>query len=412
LILASTALTSPSITFALDSSLQLGQYAHTSWTLRDGYSLGGVLAMTQTPDGYLWLASEFGLFRFDGLHFTPWEAPAGQELPDKPYSLLVTRDGTLWIGTFAGLVSWKDNELTHYPEVGKVFVTSLLEDRDGTVWAGTYAKPAGLCEIRAGQARCHLQDGKFGEYVWSLAQDGAGVLWAAAETGIWRWKPGLAKHYEMPRVRLADLGTSADGKLLISIWGAGLMQLVGNKIEPYVIRSAVNPAEVIPDTHVKANKLLRDRDGGVWIGTDGRGLIHVRNGEADAMTKADGLSGNLAASLFEDREGNVWFASAAGLDRFRDPPVATISLQQGLSSDSTKSVLASRDGSIWLATADGLNRWKASRPIIFRKRNGLPDDAMQSLFEDSDGPHLDEHDPRTGLLRRRPVCRRRWYAWQ
>src|SRR5688572_31782435 len=88
LVLALALLASPAPTLALDPSLQISQYAHTSWTLRDGYSLGIVFAMSQTSDGYLWLASEFGLFRFDGLQFTRWEPPAGQGLPNKPYSLL------------------------------------------------------------------------------------------------------------------------------------------------------------------------------------------------------------------------------------------------------------------------------------------------------------------------------------
>ncbi|MGC1453515.1 MAG: two-component regulator propeller domain-containing protein, partial [Candidatus Sulfotelmatobacter sp.] len=78
----------------------------------------------------------FGLFRFDGIHAIPFQPPGGQHLPAKPYSLLVTRDGTLWIGTFAGLVSWNGAKLTPYPEIGEHFVTSLLEDREGTVWAG------------------------------------------------------------------------------------------------------------------------------------------------------------------------------------------------------------------------------------------------------------------------------------
>ena len=68
----------------------------------------------------------------------PWQPPAGQQLPNKPYALLVTRDGTLWIGTFEGLVSWSGGKLTYYPEIGKAFVTSLLEDHEGTVWVGTY----------------------------------------------------------------------------------------------------------------------------------------------------------------------------------------------------------------------------------------------------------------------------------
>ena len=124
---------------ALDPSLEVSQYAHTAWTVRDGFSLGAIFAMAQTPDGYLWLGAEFGLFRFDGIHSVPWQPPAGQQLPERPYSLLVTRDGTLWIGTFAGLATWSGGTLTRYPELDGLFVTSLLEDREGTVWAGIWA---------------------------------------------------------------------------------------------------------------------------------------------------------------------------------------------------------------------------------------------------------------------------------
>src|ERR1700758_3295817 len=82
--------------FALNPSLDISQYSHTAWTARDGFSVGTIFAMAQTPDGYLWLGSEFGLFRFDGVHDVPWQPPAGQHLPDAPYSLVVTCDGTLW----------------------------------------------------------------------------------------------------------------------------------------------------------------------------------------------------------------------------------------------------------------------------------------------------------------------------
>ena len=102
LMLAWTLLAPPSSALALSPSLEVSQYAHYAWTVRDGFSLGNVYAMAQTPDGYLWLGTEFGLFRFDGVRFLPWQPPAGQQLPDKNInSLLVTRDGSLWIGTFA-----------------------------------------------------------------------------------------------------------------------------------------------------------------------------------------------------------------------------------------------------------------------------------------------------------------------
>src|SRR5271165_1970553 len=375
---------------ALDPSLEIGQYAHTAWTVRDGFSLGAIYAMAQTPDGYLWLGGENGLFRFDGVHAVLWQPPAGQPLPDKPYSLLVTRDGTLWIGTYAGLVTWRDGKLTRYPEVGEHFVTSLLEDHEGTVWAGILGGSPGtptgrLCAIRSGHAQCYGEDGAFGSFVWSLGEDRSGALWAGAESGLWRWKPGPPKLYAMPGMRIGDLTTADDGRLLVGVTGAGLKQIAGDKVESYPIPDATHPNRLLPDQDVDSNKLLRDRDGGLWIGTRERGLIHIHNGRTDILTKSGGLSGNIGCGLFEDREGTVWFASAQGLDRFRELPVTTISAEQGLSSDRPESVIAGTDGSVWVATRAGLTEWKNSRTAVFRKANGLPDDATQSLFQDDRG---------------------------
>ncbi|MGA7410674.1 MAG: two-component regulator propeller domain-containing protein, partial [Bryobacteraceae bacterium] len=358
--------------------------------VRDGFSLGTVFAMAQTPDGYLWLGSEFGLFRFDGVHFVSWQPPAGQHLPQSPYSLIVTRGGTLWIGTFAGLVSWNGVKLTRYPQLDGLFVTSLLEDRQGTVWAGTLGGSPGtptgrLCAIRSGSAHCYLEDGAFGSFVWSLGEDSSGTLWAGAESGLWRWKPGSPRRYATPGMRTGDMTTADDGRLLIGVSGAGLKQVVGDKLESYPIRGASNPNALLTDRDVDSNKLLRDHDGGLWIGTHQRGLIHVHQGRADVLTKSDGLSGDITCSLFEDREGNVWVATSGGLDRFRELPVTTVSTKQGLSSDAVKSVIAATDGSIWVATHDGLTRWNKGKTTIFRKASGLPDDAMQSLFQDYRG---------------------------
>src|SRR5262249_27964714 len=99
--------------FALDPKLDVSQYAHTAWKVRAGFTKGRITAIAQTPDGYLWLGTEFGLLRFDGVRTVPWEVPAGQQLPSSfIVSLLATSDGTLWIGTFKGLASWKDGKLT------------------------------------------------------------------------------------------------------------------------------------------------------------------------------------------------------------------------------------------------------------------------------------------------------------
>src|SRR5437660_296520 len=93
--------------WALEPSLRVNQYAHTAWGLRSGFR-GYPRSLTQTADGYLWLGTEFGLFRFDGLRFVLWQPPEGAHLPsDSVIRLIAARDGSLWIGTTHGLARWK-----------------------------------------------------------------------------------------------------------------------------------------------------------------------------------------------------------------------------------------------------------------------------------------------------------------
>ena len=122
----------------------------------------------------------------------------------------------------------------------------------------------------------------------------------------------------MPPAGASDLNATDDGQLLIATNG-GLMRLTNGKVEPYPIREA--PKSYIP------YRLLRDRDGGLWIGTIGGGLLHVHQGRTDAFSRSDGLSGDNILSLFEDRERNIWVATYGGLDRFRELPVFTISVE-------------------------------------------------------------------------------------
>jgi signal transduction histidine kinase/ligand-binding sensor domain-containing protein len=372
---------------ASDPPLAISQYAHTSWTVRDGFSVNGVYAMAQTPDGYLWLGSGSGLFHYDGMRFVQWQPPAGEQQPIAGvYSLLCARDGTLWIGTFEGLASWRDGRLTWFHEFDKMFVTSMLEDREGIVWVGALTRDGGrLCTVRGGRGTCSGDDGRFGGFVWSLHEDQAGTLWVGADSGVWKWSPGSPRRYPTPGMRVGDLSASDEGKLLIGIRGKRLRHFVGENIDAYPIRRAITPTEILQDGEVDSNKLLRDRNGGLWIGTERRGLVHVQRGRADTFSKSDGLSGDIICSLFEDREGNIWVSTSTGLDRFREVPIRNYSKKEGLPSDALRSVVAARDGSLWLAAPDGLTRWKDGQTTIFRRPSGLPDDSTQSLFEDSRG---------------------------
>jgi Two component regulator propeller len=124
-LLALAALLGPPAALALEPSLDINQYAHTAWTIRDNFLKGAVRAIVQTSDGYLWLATEFGLVRFDGVRFVAWFPPQGHLPSDNIQSLLASRDGTLWIGTLEGLASWKDGKLNRYAEIYKIAAETL-----------------------------------------------------------------------------------------------------------------------------------------------------------------------------------------------------------------------------------------------------------------------------------------------
>jgi ligand-binding sensor domain-containing protein len=371
--------------FALNPASDVSQYAHTSWKIRDGFTKGQIRAIAQTPDGYLWLGTEFGLLRFDGVRAVPWQPPPGQRLPsDFVFSLLAARDGTLWIGTSKGLVSWKDGKLTQYPELASQYIFRLIEDHEGTVWVGGAGIPIGkLCSVQNGNVKCYGEDGSLGRGVLGLFEDGKGNLWAGVDNGLWRWKPGPPKFYPFSGESDSIQGFAEDdeGATLFDVRN-GIRRIVDGKIEDYPLPGNVS--------EIKTHRMLRDREGGLWLGTFSRGLVHVHQGRTDVFSSSDGLSGNDVGTMFEDREGNIWVATSVGLDRFRDFAVAAFSMNQGLSSEIVGSVLADRDGSVWLSTYGGLNRWSNGQITIASTGSGKPDGKLDglnpnSLFQDAGG---------------------------
>jgi PAS domain S-box-containing protein len=388
---------------ALDPSLDVSQYAHTAWQFREGFTQGTIKSIAQTPDGYIWLGTVFGLFRFDGVRAEHWQPPLnGEQLPSNyVVHLYVARDGTLWIGTIQGLVSWKDGKLTRYPELVDLAISSILEDRKGTVWVGTYsmAPPGKLCAIDGANVHCYGSDGALGNGVSGLYEDSHDALWLVGRYGVWRWRPDPPQFYHMPfgTSSVEHLAEADDGALLIPLLGR-LARLRGGKLEtqyPY-------PA---PARNANAPRLLRDRDGGIWIGTEEAGVVHLHQGHADVFSKADGLSGDHVMSLFEDREGNVWVATVDGLDRFRNYTVATYAQHEGLgTTPGWGSVAVGKDGSIWMGTKDGLKMWNHGEVTIYSRaddqksqsrivwlpvRNvgdrGLGDHVFVSVFADNAG---------------------------
>jgi signal transduction histidine kinase/ligand-binding sensor domain-containing protein len=385
LVLAGMLLALHPYAFASAPSLDVDQYAHTAWTVRAGFFKSGVYPIAQTPDGYIWLGTQFGLLRFDGVRTRPW--PSGDEhLPSNQIlSLLAARDGSLWIGTLNGLASWKDGRLKQYPELAGHYIFALLEDHEGTVWASGVSSIPGegrLCAIRHAAVQCYGEDGSLGRGAFNLYEDSKGNLWAGVKNGLWRWRPDPPKFYPLPGEPdgIQALAEDAEGNLLFG-WKGAIYRFIDGKAELYPLPGATQ--------HFEAWRIVRDRDGGLWIGTIHSGLMHVHQGKTDTFTQSEGLSGDTVNALHEDHEGNIWVATINGLDRFRNFAVSSINKTQGLSNALVVAVLADKDGDIWFSTRGGLNRWTNGQittyPMAGNKRGGKLNGSPNSLFQDNSG---------------------------
>jgi signal transduction histidine kinase/ligand-binding sensor domain-containing protein len=373
---------------ALNPSTQLTQFGHTAWRVRDGLIPGPPTSLTQAADGFLWIGTEAGLVRFDGVRFVPWSPPEGMRLPDdRIVALLSAKDGSVWIGTGNGLAQWKDGKLIVHARVGRF--GALLEDRDGVVWAGhtrALSELPPLCRSAADGFRCFgSSDSLPLHFVSALHQDGNGDLWIGGDSGVCRWRSGKPDCHAIPG--MADSGNKfgvfaiaddAGGGLWAGTGMLGIWRLAADRWTRY--SDASSPG-------VNSDSMLADRRGTLWIGTRSQGLLRLVGGRTEHFTRADGLSGDIVTGLFEDREGNVWVGTGSGLDRFRDVKVSTVTAREGLPGTGTiVSVAAAGDGGVWIADTRALIRFEHGAVLAsWGAGRELPGSGPTSLLEDSRG---------------------------
>lgn len=379
---------------ALDTSKQISQYGHTAWRIEEGVFAGAPNAIAQTTDGYLWIGTQAGLMRFDGVRFVSWRPPDGNELPSSRInSLLGGRDGSLWIGTSMGLARWRNGNLTNYSDAtGSIM--AILEDRDGTIWiarANLSDTNGPLCKITNTRLRCYgRDDGLALPYAVTLADDSLGNVWAAGGLMVSRWRTGSADTYVPAGLNPAEifngvlaLASRPDGSLWVGLVhggkGGGLQQLALGAWKPFVTPE-------FDGSTLKVTALLLDRDSSLWVGTLNQGIYRIQGNRVDHFRSSDGLSGDAVSvnGLFQDREGNIWIMTSRGIDKFHDIRVASFSTRQGLSADQVNSVLASRDGTVWIGSYS-LDVLRSGKITSIQPRNGLPGRALTSLLEDRAG---------------------------
>jgi signal transduction histidine kinase/ligand-binding sensor domain-containing protein len=355
-----------------------------TWQVENGLPQNKVTAVVQTRDGYLWLSTYNGLVRFDGVRFTVFDDANTPELrSSRVTSLFEAADGVLWIGDEGGHV-------TQYKQ-GRFKAVSFHAN-----WSG----------------------GK----IYGIAADESGDVWLMNEAGeLARAKDGLVLIPPAGTVAKVVALTSAGGKIWVTCNGA-VSALERGQLSPLKFNE--------PTTNSYVQGIGASSDGGLWVASDGRfrkwldgrwvqdlgptpwsnsivcPVVEMRNGvlaigtvnqglylifpkNAQAPLHFDRVSGfpsDWVISLWEDREGNLWSGTGAGLVVMRPNNIETISPPDQWKGRAVLSVCPGQNGALWIGTEGaGLYRFQNGAWTNFNSAQGIRNPYIWSLAEDAGG---------------------------
>jgi diguanylate cyclase (GGDEF)-like protein len=381
------ALLLPVSAFALDPNRALTQSRLSVWTSESGLPQNTVDAIVQTRDGYLWMGTEEGLVRFDGVRFVVSDRQNAPALRSSfVSSLFEAPDGTLWIGTYGGGLSRlrKGRIEAFHPEfLGSDRIREMHATAGGVLFVATAG--GGLLRIEGENVtRLTTRNGLPSDRIWALEDDGDGGFWVATHGGgVVRFRDSrvqerLTMREGLPSDLARALLRDRDGTLWIGTDGGGLAAWRGGSI----VR-ILTTRDGLPSNHIRS--LQRDRDGSLWIGTDG-GLARWRGARANVLGVAEGFPSPIVRALAEDREGSLWVGTTGGLVRLSDTRFLSFTRKEGLPVDGIRAILEDRNGSIWLGTEGGGLCKVLPAPVqCLTTIDGLPHDTIYALAESGDG---------------------------
>jgi diguanylate cyclase (GGDEF)-like protein len=368
---------------ALDGQRLVTQHLITNWQAQQGLPQNGVAALARTPDGYLWVGTQDGLARFDGVSFTVFDRANTTALRHSMIACLrVDRAGRLWIGTRRGLVSYAGGVFSPYgPESGLPDdrVSSLSEDRGGRLFVGTLG--AGL--FRREGERFVPVGGLTGKRIRALAEDGAGAIWVASEAGLGRITAEGVTNLTVRDGLAGDNGfdvlVDREGRLWFGAEGGLSRRRDDGGFDRF------GAPEGLANTRIRV--MAEDREGNLWIGTEDGGLARLTGGRFSALARRNGFPSDSIGALLPDAEGTLWVGTNdGGLVRMIDGPLTTFGEREGLPMDVASTMTEARDGALWIGTFGGVVRLDPSGALrTWSTRNGLASDRVTGVAEDASG---------------------------
>ncbi|HEY0795015.1 MAG TPA: two-component regulator propeller domain-containing protein [Acidisarcina sp.] len=406
---------------ALDPHLALTQYGRQSWQTDNGLPQNTVRSVLQTRDGYLWLATDSGLVRFDGVRFVVFDKQSPSKLRSNSInSLFEDRDGSLWISTADGLTRRRGTEFKTFTTAEGLpdnTVWSVYQDRAASLWALTSGGLASFDNVRGKFVA--VEGGPRGLTSNSSVVEAAdGSLWVGANDGVIHLRNGspVASPSGLAPLETEALAATADGRIWVGT-RSGLEIIDGTRV------TVLTRAQGLPADEVTS--LFSDRAGRVWVGTaGGLGLIGPGSGEAGqspantspaevgqtaaGQTRAssaypaglvsqikslgvsDGLPGERIQTIYQDRAGAIWVGTNRGVARLQSgamaPHFESLGASDPLSGESVLTMFEDREGSLWLGTeSGGLAVLHDQKFTTYTAANGLSEDLVRSVYQDRKG---------------------------
>jgi signal transduction histidine kinase/ligand-binding sensor domain-containing protein len=406
-------------------------YRFDHWTAETGLPQNIISAITQTPEGYLWIATLDGLTRFDGVRFTVFNKSNTPGISTNRFNCLYQDlRGDLWAGTEVGAVTryHEGQFITYATEQGlpKSNISGLTGDQQGHIWvlsgnkirewepnAGRFIEldsppfsggPQGLARWNEesgfwglDQAGLHLFAGgvwthfalpaKVDRPITQVAREGDGTIWVAvAGERIFRLKDGKATPF--PHRNTQPHGPATHARLAarpMTEWRDRAGKIWEMEIVQKLFRQLTIPSSGQPET-ITLNTSYEDRDGNLWLGTDGQGLYRIRKQIVTTWSQEQGLIGRNVYPIYEDRAGTVWVGGwEGGLSQIKAGKITNFATREGLSAGGVTAFCEDRAGRMWIATHTDLQTFEQGR-FTSVKAQYMPDQTtVNAIYQDRTG---------------------------
>lgn len=374
----------------LDPHKKIHQYLIKEWTSKDGLPNNFISAIQQTDDGYIWIGTNDGLVRFDGVKFETFTKDnTNGGLPDNRITKLYkSKDSTLWISTRDGPGILKDGVFkSRNTDRGMLHpvINALHEDAEGNVWTGYQGKGLSIFKNGDFNALSHRQDQTVLGPVNDFQLDNQNNFLVGGTEGLFILKNGnleristKCKDIQEP-FAITTMATDTDGNICLGTYNYGIVMF--------------NPTKGTSTLYGRQSGLLSnyinalcfDKDGNTWIGTEGGGLHRLYNGKISAFTEKDGLANDSLNCLFEDKEGNLWVGTYAGLNLLTDGKFTLYTERDGLLDNVTWTIYEDSKNKLWITTNNGLNCFHNNSFTAYTKKDGLASNFVSTTVEDTKG---------------------------